>query len=67
MKNKLKAIWRIIWSKHFYLITANRELQCEDIKSSSTDEYTISTFIHLYWKLFYKSTFLSKKDNELYL
>ena len=62
--NKLKAIWRIICSKHFYLITANHEFQCEDMKSKNTDSYTISSFIHLYWGCFYKGIFLSKPGNE---
>ena len=40
MLRKLKAIWRIICSKHFYLITADNELNSEQTKSN-TDDYTI--------------------------
>lgn len=59
--NKLKAIWRIICSEHFYLITANHGLQCKEMKSKNSDNYTIASFIHLYWEIFYKAIF---KNNE---
>ncbi len=52
--NKLKAIYQIIISKHFYLITANKELNCEQTKSN-TDDYTISGMIQLYWNLYWKN------------
>lgn len=28
---KLKAIWRILYSDHFYLVNANSELQTEEL------------------------------------
>ena len=52
--NKLKAIYRIIISKHFYLITADKSLYCEQIKSN-TNDYTISGMIQLYWESYWKS------------
>ena len=52
--NKLKAIYWIIISKHFYLITADKSLYCEQTKSN-TDNYTISGMIQLYWKLYWES------------
>lgn len=52
--NKLKAIYRIIISKHFYLITSDKKLNCEQTKSN-TDDYTISEMIQLYWNLYWKS------------
>lgn len=52
--NKLKAIYKIIFSKHFYLITADKELNSEQTKSN-TDDYTISGMIQLYWSLYWKS------------
>lgn len=51
--NKLKAIYKIIISKHFYLITADKKLNCEQTKSN-TDDYTISGMIQLYWNLYWK-------------
>ena len=51
--DKLKAIYRIIISKHFYLITADKKLYCEQTKSN-TDDYTISGMIRLYWNLYWK-------------
>lgn len=52
--NKLKAIWRIIFSKHFYLITADKKLNSKQTKSN-TDDYIISEMIQLYWNLYWKS------------
>ena len=52
--NKLKAIWKIIISKHFYLITADKKLNCVQTKSN-TDDYTISGMIQLYWKSYWES------------
>ena len=52
--NKLKAIFRIIFSKHFYLITSDKKLNCEQTKSN-TDDYTISGMIQLYWNLYWES------------
>lgn len=52
--NKLKAIYRIIISKHFYLITADKKLNCKQTKSN-TDNYTISGMIQLYWKSYWES------------
>lgn len=52
--NKLKAIWKIICSKHFYLIIADKKLNCEQAKSN-TDDYTISGMIQLYWDLHWES------------
>ena len=52
--NKLKAIYQIIISKHFYLITADKKLNCDQIKSN-TDDYTLSGMIQLYWKLYWES------------
>ena len=52
--NKLKAIWKIIISKHFYLITADKKLNCVQTKSN-TDDYTISRMIQLYLKSYWES------------
>lgn len=52
--NKLKAIYRIIISKHFYLITADKKLNCDQTKSN-TDDYTISGMIQLYWKSYWEN------------
>ena len=52
--NKLKAIYQIVISKHFYLITADKKLNCDQIKSH-TDDYMISGMIQLYWKLYWES------------
>lgn len=65
--NKLKAIWRIIRCDHFYLITSDSKYNCRDMKSTKTDFYTISQFIHLYWNGFYKGEFCSKPGNEKYI
>ena len=65
---KFKAIWRIIYSDHFYLITANGSLQIEEIwDTTNKTNYTISAVIHLYWQVFWKRTFLSKLGNEQYI
>jgi hypothetical protein len=53
--NKLKAIWRIICSKHFYLITADKNLSTEQLKSKNTDDYTLCGMIQLYWDLYWKN------------
>lgn len=53
--NKLKAIYRIIRSRHFYLITADKELNTEQLKSKNTDDYTLSGMIQLYWSLYWKN------------
>lgn len=53
--SKLKAIWRIICSKHFYLITANKKLGTEQLKSKNTDDYKMSGMIQYYWELYWKS------------
>ena len=53
--NKLKAIYRIIFSKHFYLITADKKLNTEQLKSKNTDDYTLSGMIQLYWSLYWKT------------
>ena len=51
--NNLKAIYRIICSDHFYLITANGGLQIEEIcDTTNKTNYTISAMIHLYWQAF---------------
>lgn len=52
--NKLKAIYRIIISKHFYLITADKSLYCNQTKSN-TDDYTISGMIQLYLESYWKN------------
>ena len=64
--NKLKAIWRILDSDHFYLLTANNNLQITETHSN-TDQYTLSTFLHLEWMSHYKGVFLSKPGNEKYV
>ena len=51
--DKLKAIYRIIISKHFYLITADKNLYCKQTRSN-TDDYTISGMIQLYWNSYWK-------------
>ena len=48
--NKLKAIWKIIWTKHFYLITADENLNCNETQSN-TNVYTIYMMINKYWKI----------------
>ena len=53
--NKLKAIWRIICSKHFYLITADDKLDCDEMYTKNTDEYKLSGMIQLYWKSYWES------------
>lgn len=53
--NKIKAICRIICSKHFYLITADKKLSTEQLKSKNTDDYTVSGMLQLYWELYWKS------------
>ena len=65
--NKIKAIWRIITSDHFYLITSDANFNCKDIRSEKTDQYTISSFLQLYWSGFYKGVFCSKPGNEKYI
>ena len=65
--NKLKAIWRIILSEHFYLVTSDKNFKCSDLKSKNTDQYTISSFLQLYWCGFYKGVFCSKPGNEKYI
>lgn len=64
---KIKAIFRIICSKHFYLITADKNFLCKDLKSENTDQYSISKFLQLYWVGFYKGVFCSKPGNEKYI
>ena len=65
---KLKAIWRIICSDNFYLITANGGLHTEEIwDTTDKTNYTISAMIHLYWQAFWKGTFVSKPGNENYV
>ena len=63
--NKLKAIYRIIVSKHFYLITADKKLNCEQTRSS-TDDYTISGMIQLYWKSYWESIAYNNFGNTKY-
>lgn len=53
--NKLKAIYRIIRSRHFYLITADKKLNTEQLKSKNSDDYTLSGMIQLYWSLYWKN------------
>jgi len=53
--NKLKAICRIICSKHFYLIITNKKLGTEQLKSKNTDDYKMSGMIQYYWELYWKS------------
>lgn len=52
--NKLRAIWRIIRSEHFYLITADKKLTCDNMKSKGSDDYTISGLIQYYWNTYWK-------------
>jgi len=66
--NKLKAIWKIIKSEHFYLITSDKQLLCSDIYSKNSDKVTISKMIHLEWMAFWKGVFVSNvKDGEKYV
>ena len=66
--NKLKAIWKIIKSEHFYLITADKYLLCGETKSEKTDQVTISKMIQLEWVSFWKGVFISNvKDGEKYV
>lgn len=61
---KLKAIWRILYSDHFYLVNANSELQTEELwYTCDKDDYIISAMIHLYWEAFWKGIFLTKQSN----
>lgn len=66
--NKLKAIWKIIKSEHFYLITANKELSCNEIHSDETNQVTIAQMIALYWATFWKGVYICNvKDGEKYV
>ena len=66
--NKLKAIWKIIKSEHFYLITADKYLLCSETRSNKTDYVTISKMIQLEWVSFWKGVFISNvKDGEKYV
>lgn len=66
--NKLKAIWKIIKSEHFYLITADKYLLCSETRSNKTDYATISKMIQLEWSSFWKGVFISNiKDGEKYV
>jgi hypothetical protein len=66
--NKLKAIWKIIKSEHFYLITADKYLLCSETRSNKTDYTTISKMIQLVWVSFWKGVFISNvKDGEKYV
>lgn len=66
--NKLKAIWKIIKSEHFYLITADENLLCSETRSNKTDYTTISKMIQLEWVSFWKGVFISNvKDGEKYV
>ena len=53
--SKIKAIWKIICSKHFYLITSDKKLSTEQLKSKNIDDYTLSGMIQLYWELYWKN------------
>lgn len=66
--NKLKAIWNIIKSEHFYLITSDKRLLCSDIYSKNSEQVTISKMIQLEWMAFWKGVFVSNvKDGEKYV
>jgi len=66
--SKLKAIWKIIKSEHFYLITADKYLLCSETRSNKTDYTTISKMIQLEWVSFWKGVFISNvKDGEKYV
>ena len=66
--NKLKAIWKLIRSEHFYLITADKELSCNETKSNKTDQPTIAKMIALYWVCFWKGVYICNvKDGEKYI
>jgi len=65
--DKIKAIYRIICSKHFYLITTDNEMNCKEIHTKNTDEYQISSMIQLYWNFYWKGIFLSKPGNEKFI
>lgn len=66
--NKLKAIWEIIKSKHFYLITADTNLLCNETRSDKTDQVIISKMIQLEWVSFWKGVFICNvKDGEKYV
>ena len=66
--DKLKAIWKIIKSEHFYLITADKTLLCSETKSEKTDQVSISKMIQLEWVSFWKGVFISNvKDGEKYV
>jgi hypothetical protein len=66
--SKLKAIWKIIKSEHFYLITADKYLLCSETRSNKTDYTTISKMIQLVWVSFWKGVFISNvKDGEKYV
>jgi len=61
--SKLKAIWKIIKSKHFYLITADKALLCSETRSEKTDQVIISKMIQLEWVSFWKGVFVSNVEN----
>ena len=66
--NKFKASWKLIRSKHFYLITANEYLVCNESISDKTDQVTISKMIALEWETFWKGVYISNvKDGYKYI
>ena len=66
--SKLKAIWEIIKSKHFYLITADTNLLCNETRSDKTDQVIISKMIQLEWISFWKHVFIDNvKDGKKYV
>jgi hypothetical protein len=66
--DKFKAIWKIIKSEHFYLITADKKLYCSEISSKKTEQPTISKMIALFWGTFWKGVYVCNvKNGEKYV
>lgn len=66
--DKLRAIWKIIRCKHFYLITADKNLLCTEERSMRTKQATIASMIQLEWVPFWKNVFIDNhKDGEKYV
>ena len=56
--SKFKAICEILKCKHFYLITADQNLICNEERSTKSDLVTIAKMIALEWNPFWKNVYL---------
>lgn len=62
---KLKAIWKLIFAKHFYLVTCNEKLQSTELYSTNSEQKTIASMIQLYWMSFWRGVFISNVENGI--